>query len=84
MAESKLTAFRCPADLLAAIEAEMEATGDGKTEVMVRRLRTAYGLSEDAPAPSVVDELRAEMEAAIAPLREEIAELKKPVATEAA
>lgn len=78
MAESKLTAFRCPADLLAAIEAEMEATGDGKTEVMVRRLRTAYGLSEDAPAPSVVNELRAEIEAAIAPIlsRLEALELK--------
>lgn len=78
MAESKLTAFRCPADLLAAIEAEMEATGDGKTEVMVRRLRTAYGLSEDVPALSVVDELRAEMEAAIAPIlsRLEALELK--------
>ncbi|NJN74442.1 MAG: hypothetical protein HC799_17435 [Limnothrix sp. RL_2_0] len=67
MAESKLTAFRCPADLLAAIEAEMQETGNSKSEVMVRRLMSAYGLSEDAPAPSVVEELRAEMQAAIAP-----------------
>ena len=79
MAESKLTAFRCPADLLAAIEAEMTETGDGKTEVMVRRLRTAYGLSEDSPAPSVI----AKMEDAIANLTERIVLLEKPEATAA-
>ena len=76
MAETKLTAFRCPADLLAAIEAEMAETNHGKTEVMVRRLRTAYGLSEGAPAPSVVSE----MQAAIAELQGEMESIKKPLA----
>ena len=77
MAESKLTAFRCPADLLAAIEAEMTETGDSKTEVMVRRLRLAYGFSEETPAPSIIDKLRAEMEAAIAPILSRLENLER-------
>ncbi|AMA10634.1 hypothetical protein [Picosynechococcus sp. PCC 73109] len=76
MAETKLTAFRCPADLLAAIESEMASTNDGKTDVLVRRLRAAYGLSADAPPPSVVSE----MQAAIAELQGEIEAIKKPLA----
>lgn len=76
MAETKLTAFRCPADLLTAIESEMAETNDGKTDVLVRRLRAAYGLSDNAPAPSVVEE----MQAAIAELRGEIETIKKPLA----
>jgi hypothetical protein len=41
---------------------------------------TAYGLSEATPAPpapSVIDKLRAEMEAAIAPIIAELETVKK-------
>ncbi|WP_152551046.1 hypothetical protein [Picosynechococcus sp. NKBG042902] len=61
---------------MTAIESEMAETNDGKTDVLVRRLRAAYGLSEDTPPPSVVSE----MQSAIADLREEVEAIKKPLA----
>ncbi len=78
--ETDIFSFRPTEVLKLAIAKEVDETGDSKGTVVLRRLMTAYGLSEDVPAapvPSVIDKLRAEMEAAIAPILAELETVKK-------
>ncbi len=76
MADKKLTAFRCPDELLQLIEAEMKETDASKSEVLVKRLMMAYGQTDEQPEPSVVVELTE----AIANITERLEALEKPQA----
>ncbi|MDJ0704613.1 MAG: hypothetical protein QNJ46_15120 [Leptolyngbyaceae cyanobacterium MO_188.B28] len=59
---NKTVSFRLPSELIEAIEAEAQATGQSKTNVVITALTRSYGCSHSFPQSATTEQLQQQLD----------------------